>query len=152
MAQKYSDVGTGFIRALYQHANKINDPKFQIDYVQGLLAANTMCEPYEDPEFPGKALYREVGLDLEKMKKEFFFEQAFDDFVARTKLRVINYPGRCGWTLLGACAENGAIDLAKWVIQHGGNPDYCNDRGQSMKEIAAAAGLPEGIRKQFMDL
>lgn len=151
-AKKYSDVGLGFILALYRHTDKIDDPKFQIDYVQGLLSENTVCEPYEDSEFPGKAIYREVGLNLAKMRKEFLFQEAFDDFVARTKLRVINYPGRCGMTLLGASARCGAIDLAKWVLQHGGNPNYCNEKGQTMKQIAAVSNLPDEILKKFMAL
>jgi hypothetical protein len=150
-AHKHSGTGIDFIMDLYRCAGNTRDPQSQINYVERMLATNSACEAYEDPEYPGVKLYREVGLDLGKLREAFLDQSFFDNFVARTKLRVINYPGRCGWTLLGACAKHGAIDLAKWVLQHGGNPDHCNGEGESMKKVAES-NLSGDVLQQFMAL
>lgn len=142
----YNNTGVGFIMDLYSNVGA--PPEEAIEEISKMLVTNTACEPYRDDAYPHVVLYREKNLD----KSQFFASVFYDRFVEQTKLRVINFPGRCGWTLLGVCAQKGRVELAKWVLKNGGNPDYCNDRGESMKEIAKNAEISEEAKKEFENL
>jgi len=60
--------------------------------------------------------------------KEFWFSSLYRKFMKKTKGgNIVNYPGRCGWTLLGCAAQQCEVKLAKWLIQMGANVDEGND-------------------------
>jgi len=58
---------------------------------------------------------------------QFLTPEAYNEFMEKTCRNPINFPGRCGWTLLGAACMYGKIKLAKWLIIVGANVNIGND-------------------------
>ena len=118
----------GFVMGLYNPLEGMDHSK-HVDFIVSELYSHPSVMVYYHEE-SHQNRFREKHMPK---PGDFFSPRLYEKWLDETKGLVINYPGRCGWTLLGACALYGYVELAEWLIKNGGNVSHCNDRGESIR-------------------